>query len=74
MIENGGFAEEGKDEAIDGSPEVSGVANVVRTALSHIPAVQKVQRGEDIPRNRNGNHENVYAHLRLSLSKPVLSV
>ena len=41
------------------------MADVVHVPPGHIPAVQQVQRREDIAGNRDGNQVDVDAHLRL---------
>ena len=50
---------------VDCPPEVSRMADIVGVAPCHIPAVEKVQRREDEPRNRDGNKVDVDTHLRL---------
>ena len=58
-------ADQREEEAVDGSPEVGGVADVVHVAPGHVPAVQQIQRREDITRYRIGNQVDVDAHLGL---------
>ena len=65
MLEDARAADQREEEAIDRAPEVGGMADVVHVALSHVPAVQKIQRCEDIPRDRNGNKVDIDAHLGL---------
>jgi len=36
------------EEAIDGAPEMGSVADVVGIALGHIPAIEQVERREDV--------------------------
>ena len=62
MEEDGGAAGEGEEEAVDGAPEVGGVADVVDVAFSHVPAVEQVQRRKDVARNGQWNHEDVDSH------------
>ena len=65
MLEDVGAAGQRKEEAVDGAPEVGGVADVVHVALGHIPAVKEVKRCEDVARNRDGNEVDVDTHFRL---------
>ena len=65
MVEDGGTADEGEGKAVEGAPEVGGVAYVVHIALGHIPAVKQIERGEDVAGDGDGNQVNVYAHLGL---------
>ena len=57
--------DEGEGKAVEGAPEVSGVAYVVHIALGHIPAVKQVERGEDVAGDGDGNQVDVDAHLGL---------
>ena len=63
MVKDGGAEDEGEGQAVEGAPEVGGVAYVVHIALGHIPAIKKVERGEDIAGDRDGNQVDVDAHL-----------
>ncbi len=42
VVEDGGAADEGEGKAVEGAPEVGGVAYVVHIALGHIPAIKEV--------------------------------
>ena len=64
MTQDRWLAKQRENEAIDRTPEVGGVADVVHIPLGHVPAIEQVQRSEDIARNRDGNHEDVDTHLR----------
>ncbi len=63
MVEDGGAADEGEGQAVEGAPEVGGVAYVVHIALGHIPAVKQVERGEDVAGDGDGNQVDVDTHL-----------
>ena len=54
-----------KQEPVDGSPEMGGMADVVQVAPGHVPAVEQIERREDVAGDRNGNQVDVNAHLRL---------
>jgi len=53
------------EEAIDGAPEMGSVADVVGIALGHIPAIEQVERREDVAGHGDGNQVDVDAHLGL---------
>ena len=57
--------EEREDEAVDGTPEVGGVADVVGAAAGHVPAVEQVERSEDVSRHGDGNQVDIDSHGRL---------
>ena len=63
--EDGRFAQQRKDQTVNRAPEVGSMADVVHVPPGHVPAVQQVQRSEDVPGYRNRDHEDVETHLRL---------
>ena len=54
--------DEGEEEAVDGTPEVGGVSDVVGAAPGHVPAVEQVERREDVARYGDGNQVDINAH------------
>ena len=62
MREDVGTADEGEDKAVDRAPEVGRMTDIVDVAPGHIPAVEQVERGEDVARDRYGDEKDVYAH------------
>ena len=65
MAEDRRLAEKREYQAVDCTPEMGGVADVVHVPPGHVPAVKQVQGSEDIPRDGDGYHEYVDSHLRL---------
>ena len=57
MVEQGRLAEQREGQAVDRSPEVRRVADVVEIPPGHVPAVQQIQRGENIA--GDGNRDEI---------------
>lgn len=56
------MADDWEDEAVDGTPEVGGVAYVISVSLGHPLAVNKVERCKDVARNWDGYEVDVNAY------------
>ena len=51
-------------QAIDCSPEMGGMADVVHIPFRHVPTVQEVQRCEYVTGHGDRDQVDIYSHLR----------
>ena len=65
MPEDFGTAYQRESQTVDRAPEVCGMPDIVHIPFRHKPAIQKVQWGEYITRDRDRNQIYEYAHFRL---------
>ena len=54
--------DEREHQAIDGAPEVGGVADVIGVAPGHVPAVEQIQGCKNVSGHRDGDQVDVDTH------------